>query len=69
MEKLLTIQEVSDILKISKHTLRQWDNKNKLPSIRTPGGHRRYLISQIESIVENTINKNIGNTNEKMDNK
>lgn len=40
--KLLTLQQTSDILGISKKTLRIWDDEGKLISIRTVGGHRRY---------------------------
>lgn len=40
--KLLTLQQTSDILGITKKTLRIWDDEGKLISIRTVGGHRRY---------------------------
>jgi len=54
MEELLTIQEVADIFKVSKHTLRQWDKQNKLKPLKTPGGHRRYLKSHIEFLINYT---------------
>lgn len=52
MSKLLTIQQVSDIIGVTKKTLRIWDNEGKLPSIKTVGGHRRYR--------EDDVNKYIG---------
>lgn len=42
MSKLLSIQKVSELLGVTKKTLRIWDNEGKLPSIRTVGGHRKY---------------------------
>lgn len=52
MSKLLSIQKVSEILGVTKKTLRIWDNEGKLPSIKTIGGHRKYL--------KNDINKFLG---------
>lgn len=52
MSKLLSIQKVSEILGVTKKTLRIWDNEGKLPSVKTIGGHRKYL--------EDDINKFIG---------
>lgn len=46
-DKLLTIKEVSEILNVSYDSLRRWDKSGKLPSIKTGGGHRRYLQSSI----------------------
>ena len=48
MRNLLSIEQVASILKVSKDTLRGWDNKGQLPSIRTPGGHRRWRQSDID---------------------
>lgn len=53
MSKLLTIQQVSEIINVSQNTLREWDRKgiNIIP-IKTVGGHRRYR--------EDDVNKFIG---------
>lgn len=48
MDKLLTISEVSKILHVSYNTLRTWDEKGILSSIKTEGGHRRWRESDIE---------------------
>jgi excisionase family DNA binding protein len=55
MEQLLTLAEVAKILRVSHTTLRAWDNQNKLKAIKTIGGHRRYLKSQIEALIHYTI--------------
>lgn len=47
MRNLLSVEQVSSILQVSKDTLRGWDNSGQLPSIRTPGGHRRWRQSDI----------------------
>ncbi len=55
MDRLLTIKEVAELLSISTKTLRTWDNEGKLKAIKTVGGHRKYL----ESDIENFLNKNV----------
>lgn len=52
MSRLLTIKQVSELLSVSTKTLRIWDNKGKLTSIKTVGGHRRYKQSDIDSFME-----------------
>ncbi|MEP7166771.1 MAG: MerR family DNA-binding transcriptional regulator [Candidatus Woesebacteria bacterium] len=44
----IAIQEAARILKVSEKTLRRWEEKNVLVPIRTPGGHRRYTLLQIQ---------------------
>ena len=46
----LSISEVSKYLKVSTKTLRRWEEQSLISSIRTTGGHRRYLASQIYSL-------------------
>lgn len=48
MDKLLTIQQVSDILQVSKETLRNWDKRKILSSVKTAGGHRRWRKTDID---------------------
>ena len=47
MDRLVTIGKASQILGVSKMTLRRWDEEGRLVSIRTEGGHRRYDIAKI----------------------
>jgi putative resolvase len=47
MNKLLSIQQVSLTLGVTKKTLRIWDNEGKLISVKTVGGHRKYREEDI----------------------
>ena len=51
---LLSISEVAEKLGVHKETLRRWDNQGKLKAIRFgKRGHRRYVKSEIESMINN----------------
>ncbi len=45
----LTLREACKRLGVSATTLRQWAEAGKVPSFRTPGGHRRFLVSQLDA--------------------
>ena len=53
MEKLLTLEETSKILGVSKITLRRWDNSGKFKALRTIGGARRYSEEDINNFIKN----------------
>lgn len=53
MDKLLTIRHASEILGVTTKTLRTWDNKGLLASVRTKGNHRRYRKSDVDRFMEN----------------
>ena len=57
MEKLFTLQETSEILGVSKITLRRWDNSGKFKALRTIGGARRYSEDDINNLL-NGMRKN-----------
>lgn len=46
-EKFLRPQEVADFYKVSPNTLKNWEREGKIRSVKTKGGHRRYLRSEI----------------------
>lgn len=50
MKKLVKISEAAKILNVHQNTLRNWDRKGKLTPVSTPGGHRKYLLSDIERL-------------------
>lgn len=57
MSKLLNISEASELLGVSKSTLRRWENEGKLiPDERTAGGQRRYKLSSIKPQIARNIN-------------
>lgn len=45
--KYLRPQEVADFYRVSPKTLKNWEEEGKLSSVKTRGGHRRYLRSEI----------------------
>jgi excisionase family DNA binding protein len=51
-EPLLTPAEVSAIFRCDVKTVVRWDNQGKLTSIRTPGGHRRFLEREVRALFE-----------------
>jgi excisionase family DNA binding protein len=43
----MTPGEVAALLHVDANTLARWADSGKLNAIRTPGGHRRYLMSEV----------------------
>lgn len=48
----LSIHEVSIKLGVSISTVREWERRGKIVSIRTPGGHRRYKVEDIRDLMK-----------------
>ena len=48
---MLSIKEASEFLGVSTDTLRRWEKANKIKSVRTTGGHRRYEKKDLISII------------------
>ena len=46
-EKLLTPAEVASKFRVDPKTVTRWAKAGKLTSLRTLGGHRRYLESEV----------------------
>lgn len=46
-ERLVSIKEAAELLGVSKSRLRAWDDNGKFRAVITPGGHRRYRLSDI----------------------
>jgi excisionase family DNA binding protein len=44
---LLTPGEVASLLHVDANTVARWCNEGRLRAIRTPGGHRRYPVSEV----------------------
>jgi len=40
------------MLGVHPSTLRQWADSGKIPTVRTPGGHRRFAESDVRSLLE-----------------
>ena len=50
-DQLLTPAEVAAMLFVDPKTVTRWARAGKLDAIRTPGGHRRYLRSDVVAIM------------------
>jgi excisionase family DNA binding protein len=50
--KWLSLQEASSMLGVHPSTLRQWADSGKIPTVRTPGGHRRFAESDVRALLE-----------------
>lgn len=50
-ETLLRTAEVARRLQVSTRTVLAWAQAGKLPSVLTPGGHRRYPLWGVEQVL------------------
>ncbi|MBA3783877.1 MAG: BldC family transcriptional regulator, partial [Nocardioides sp.] len=50
-DELLTPAGVAALLYVDPKTVTRWAAAGKLAAVRTPGGHRRYLRSEVLAIV------------------
>jgi len=51
MSRWLTLSAASKLLGVHPATLRQWADSGKIPSYRTPGGHRRFRSNDIHNFL------------------
>jgi hypothetical protein len=49
---LVTIQKAAQALKVSKDTLRRWESKGKITSIRTTSGYRLYDLKTLSKTIK-----------------
>lgn len=48
----MTPQEVAVLFRVDPSTLKRWAQAGKLPSVRTPGGHRRYRRAEVYALLD-----------------
>lgn len=53
MDKLLSIGKASNMLGIHPNTLRDWSDDGKIESVKTPGGHRKFPLSEVQKHMGN----------------
>jgi excisionase family DNA binding protein len=53
MEKLLKVGEVAELMSVCRSTVRWWERRGWITSIRTPGGHRLFALSEVERLKNN----------------
>src|SRR5215831_7199687 len=51
-EEWLSLQEASERLHVHADTLRQWADRGRIRSYRTPGGHRRFQAADVDALAE-----------------
>jgi excisionase family DNA binding protein len=49
--RLLRTREVALLFQVSERAVTDWARKGRIPSVRTPGGHRRYPADLVRSIL------------------
>jgi len=47
----ISIGKAAKLLSVHPDTLRKWEQQGFLRSVRTLGGHRRYLLTDIETLL------------------
>lgn len=50
--RLLRTREVALLFQVSERAVTDWARKGRIPSVRTPGGHRRYPADQVKALLE-----------------
>ncbi|MEV7264667.1 BldC family transcriptional regulator [Micromonospora aurantiaca] len=53
-ERLLTPGEVAALFRVEPKTVTRWAAAGRLHCIRTPGGHRRFLESDVRALLGET---------------
>ncbi|MDP9021654.1 MAG: BldC family transcriptional regulator [Actinomycetota bacterium] len=54
-EELLTPGQVAKRFGVNPKTITRWADAGKLTAIRTLGGHRRYRASEVEALLEQSV--------------
>jgi excisionase family DNA binding protein len=49
--RLLRTREVALLFEVSERAVTDWATKGRIPSIRTPGGHRRYPADAVSQLL------------------
>lgn len=50
--QLLRTVDVAHLFQVSERTVSEWARQGRIPSVRTPGGHRRYPADQVRHLLE-----------------
>jgi len=56
----LRTAEVARLLHVSPKTVSRWANEDKLPFVRTLGGHRRFPADQIQDLAQKLTSESQG---------
>lgn len=50
--RLLRTREVALLFQVSERAVTDWARRGRLPSVRTPGGHRRYPAGAVRDLLD-----------------
>ena len=50
--RLLRTREVALLFQVSERAVTDWARRGRIPSVRTPGGHRRYPAEEVRALLE-----------------
>lgn len=54
--RLLRTREVASLFQVSERTVAEWARRGRIPSVRTPGGHRLYPAERIRELLSSSEN-------------
>jgi excisionase family DNA binding protein len=49
--RLLRTSEVALLFRVSERAVTDWARRGRIPSVRTPGGHRRYPADEVMALL------------------
>ena len=52
--RLLRTREVALLFQVSERAVTDWARRGRIPSVRTPGGHRRYPADEVWALLRQT---------------
>src|SRR5690625_1593082 len=52
--ELRTPVEVAALFRVDPKTVTRWAHQGHIPSVRTPGGHRRFYLADVEALLRTT---------------
>lgn len=55
--RLLRTREVAQLFQVSERTVAEWARKGRIPSVRTPGGHRLYPADDVRRLLSDSENQ------------
>jgi putative resolvase len=66
MHEYVSITKAAQVIGVTPKTMRIWDDEGILKSYRTPKGHRRYLLNEIETLALGRVASTTVNMNNKV---
>lgn len=50
-DRLMTPGEVANLFRVDPKTVSRWAISGRIPSVRTPGGHRRFRETDVRALL------------------